>query len=348
MNIAPANLAKRSGAAILDFLLAVLVWLALITYAVSPIYNQVFGTRAIQDDYIAIQLATHLYVEDTETKVITYRSDEDIPDAVYAYYSEFKVGKTYADEATPFAFTNEWYNSNILNIGTSDATITVYFEYDLDEFEVPDPSLRGVPKTDATEEQLGTFYQAAYQSAQLDLNDYGPYAELAAQISSYSLQILAISGSVTVLIFYLLLPLIFKNGQTLAKKLFNLGVIGKQGYKLKAWQLLVRFLMFAAEIVLSVYTIMGAFLISYTLMIFTKGNRSAHDFVAQTRVVNLKESLIFANAEDAAAYEKKLAAEEAYQSAKRQAYQDMTPATPTLETESKIPSEENPEDKSDS
>ncbi len=345
MNIAPANLAKRSGAAILDFLLAVVVWLALITYAVSPIYNQAFGTRAIQDDYIAIQLASHLYAEDPDTEVITYRTDEDIPEAVYAYYSEFKVGKTYVDETTPFDFTNEWYNANVLNIGTTDESITVYFEYDLDEFDQPDPTLRGVPKDDATEAELGTFYQAAYQSAQLDLSDYGPYAELAAQISSYSLQILSISGSVAVLIFYLALPLIFKNGQTLSKKLFNLGVVSKNGYKLKTWQLLVRFVVFAAEIVLSIYTIMGAFLISYTLMIFTKGNRSAHDFIAQTTVINLKESLIFADAEEASAYEKKLADEEAYQTAKRQAYQDMTPA---LKDEPEPLPSDNHEDKADS
>jgi uncharacterized RDD family membrane protein YckC len=347
MNIAPANLAKRSGAAILDFLLAVLVWLALITYVVSPIYNQAFGTRAIQDDYVAIQLASHLYIEDEDTQVITYRVDEDIPDAVYAYYSEFKVGKTYADEAEPFAFSNQWYNTNVLNIGSTDDSITVYFEYDLDDLDQPDPSLPGVPKADATEAELGTFYSAVYQTAQLDLNDYGPYAELAAQISAFSLQIIAVSGSFAVLIFYFILPLLFKNGQTLAKKLFNLGIVSKQGYRLKFWQLLVRFVFFAAEIVLSVYTIMGAFLISYTLMIFTKGNRSAHDFIAQTTVVNLKESLIFADAEEAAAYDKKLADEETYQMTKRQTYQDLVPEAPAPKTPSEEPSAPSSDDKSE-
>jgi uncharacterized RDD family membrane protein YckC len=317
MNIVPANLAKRSGAAILDFLMTLLLWVTPITFVVSPIYDQMYGTTAIQQDHVAIQLDSHLYIEDPDTTVVTYVALADIPDAIYDYYSDFRVGKTYLEETDPFVFSNEWYNESVLNIGSSDEAITIYFEYDVDGLGNPDPSKVGVPLDTATTEELDAFYKAAYQTAQLDLANYGPYAELAEQISFYSIQILAISGAVSVLIFYLFFPLIFKNGQTLSKKMFGIGVISKHGYKMKLWQLFARFGVFALEIVLSIYTIMGAFLISYTLMIFTKKNQSAHDFIAATRVVNLKQSLIFNNQIEAEEYEARLKLEEEQHMAKR-------------------------------
>jgi uncharacterized RDD family membrane protein YckC len=319
-NIVSANLAKRSGAAILDFLIAILLWLTLLTFVISPIYDSLYNTTAIQQDYVAIQLESNLYIEDPETTVITYVSTENIPAAVYNYYAEFREGKIYLEETDPFVFSNEWYNEHILNIGSTDDSITIYFEYDVDELDNPDPSKVGVPLDTATTEELDAFYLAAYTAAQQDLARYAPYAELAAQISNYSLQILSISGLISIAVLYLLFPLLFKNGQTLSKKMFNLAVVSKQGYQIKVWQVFARFAFFAMEIVLSIYTIMGAFLISYTLMIFTKGNRSAHDYVAGTSVVNLKQSLIFANEQEAGAYESKLQAETELQEMKREQY----------------------------
>ncbi len=316
-HIIHANLAKRSGAAILDFIMALLLWLTLITYVFAPIYNELYDTRTLQDDYTAIQLESQLYVTDPETEAVTYVATAAVPAAIYDYYAEFKDGKTYIDETDAFLFTNQWYNETILKIGSTDPDVTVLFEYDVDGLEVPDPSLPGVPKADVEEATLTSFYAAAYSAAQIDLSGYTPYAELAALISKYSLEILIFSGLIAISIFYLAVPLILKNGQTLAKKMLNLGVTTNKGYKLKWWQTVVRFVAFAAEIVLSVYTILGAILISYTLMIFTKNNRSAHDFIAQTAVVNLKTSLLFANEEEVAAYENKLAADEAALSSQR-------------------------------
>ncbi|HAV19610.1 MAG TPA: hypothetical protein DCX17_01110, partial [Firmicutes bacterium] len=142
-NIVSANLAKRSGAAILDFLIAILLWLTLLTFVISPIYDSLYNTTAIQQDYVAIQLESNLYIEDPETTVITYVSTENIPAAVYNYYAEFREGKIYLEETDPFVFSNEWYNEHILNIGSTDDSITIYFEYDVDELDNPDPSKVG-------------------------------------------------------------------------------------------------------------------------------------------------------------------------------------------------------------
>jgi len=309
MNIMPANLAKRSGAAFLDFFMAVLLWLTLVSLVFTPIYSQAFDIPQLQSDYDDIRLATHLYVTDPETELVALVAVDDYPTSIYAYYSDFKDGLIYEGETTTFVFSNEWYNENVLNIGSVDPDVTVYFEYDLDELDQPDPSLVGVPKAATTDAELASFYQTAMQIAHDDLMTYEPFATLVSTINGYAMQIFLIAAAISLTLFYLVFPLLLKNGQTLSKRLFSLGVVTTKGYRIKPWQTIVRFAVFMAEIGLSLYTFFGAILISYTMMIFTKGNRSVHDFAAGTSVINLKGSLVFADEAEAQAYEARTQAE---------------------------------------
>ena len=330
MDIVPANLAKRSGAAFLDFFLAILLWLTLISLVFSPIYNQVYDIPTLTQNYDDIRLASHLYVTDPETELVSIVAIEDAPSAIYAYYSEFKDGLTYEGETDPFAFTNEWYNTDILNIGSTEEGVTVYFQYDVDDLDQPDPSKVGIPLTSATEEELDAFYEAELQAAHYDLLDYPPFSALVSQINGYAIQIFIISASISLAIFYLMFPLILKNGQTLGKRIFSLGVVSAKGYRIKPWQTIVRFFVFVAEIAVSLYTFLGAILISYTLMIFSKKNRSVHDFIAGTSVINLKSSLVFDNEDDEAAYRRRVAEDEARiaEEKRRFAPQDIIDAVP--------------------
>lgn len=308
MNIVPASLGKRTGAAILDIFVAALVWFGLLAYAVQPIFNAVYGVYDIQDAYQAIQLESKLYVENEEYLTVNVVDAEDYPTAVYEYYTVYKF-------ATDTTYTTPWYNEHILLIGT-EASL---FEF-AQTADVDDPTLLGVAKgvvdsgtltsselssaNAAIASLLSSFYSTAYTAAVTDLNAQPAYFDLATQLSNYFTWELVISTLISLAIFYLLIPMLMKDGMTLGKKVFGLALVNKLGYKVSRLQILLRFLAFAViEIFGSVYTIMGTILVSYTIMIFGKKNLSIHDYVASTRIIDAKHSVWFKNADEAAKYQ---------------------------------------------
>ena len=114
----------------------------------------------------------------------------------------------------------------------------------------------------------------------------------------------------TLPIFFLIIPLCLKNGETLGKLFFKLGLANKLGYRHSKLQLIPRFLLSIAIVVVLYFTVgvnlisLGIItfiaLVSYGLTIFTKGHKAIHDYLAGTIVVDKVHSEIYKNAEEAA------------------------------------------------
>ena len=291
-----ANLFKRSGAVILDFLLYIIFSLSLITYVIGPIYDQTYQTSALSNQFYALQQETFLYQVNEETTQVTVVPVEDVPEAIYNYYSLFKNGKTYNDQ-TIFSFSVAWFNTDILKVEETTSLFTLV-DGDMD--------VLAVAKESVSQASLDEFYNNAYNAALVDLASYTPFADLVAQINQYFVEILLIAFVTMAMILYLIFPLIFKEGKTIGKKLLNLSVVDTLGYHAKLWQIIVRFIVLFATFVLAIYTIFGSILISYTFMIFSKQYRSLNDFFAFTRVIDSKQSTIFKTNEDRLMYEKSL------------------------------------------
>lgn len=311
MNIVPASLGKRSGAAILDVFIAALVWFGLLAYGVQPIFNTAFDVYLIQDQYQAIQIDSKLYVENAEYSTVNVLDAEDYPTGVLEYYTVYKFGKYSTGEE----YSIPWYNEHILLIGTE----TSLFQYQ-QILGVDDPTLVGIAKPVENPETLTSaqlssanaasasavtsFFAAAYSAAVSDLNLQPAYLTLATQLSNYFVWELAISIALSLLIFFLLIPMLLKDGKTIGKQIFGLSLVNKLGYKVTKLQILFRFLSFAIiEVFGSFYTMMGTILISYTMMVFGKKSMSIHDFLASTRVIDGKHSVWFKNADEAAKYQ---------------------------------------------
>jgi uncharacterized RDD family membrane protein YckC len=292
-----ANLLKRSGAAILDFIMFVLLSLTIVAYIVGPIYDNTYQTSQLSAEFLSLQKASYLYVEDTLTDQILLAPAEDHPEAVYNYYAEFKNGKVYLEETQPFVFSITWYNETILKVNESESLFVLVDET---------PTVLAVAKTTATPEQLATFYNQAFSDALADLATYEPYLTLATQINGFFIEILIIAFTASALIIYFVIPLLIKGYRTLGKLALGIVVVTKDGFTLSLWQKLFRFIVLFATFVTAIYTIFGSILLSYTLMIFSKNYRSFHDFASLTRVVDLKQSLIFPNQEALNAYETNL------------------------------------------
>lgn len=136
----------------------------------------------------------------------------------------------------------------------------------------------------------------------------------------------------SILIGYLLVefvvPLIFKNGQTLGKKIFGVAVMREDGVKLSPMLLFARTVLgkYTVETMLPVLIIimvslgvMGiigtvvviAILIAQiVLLIVTKARTPIHDKLAHTVTVDFASQMIFDTTEDMIAYKKRIHAEQ--------------------------------------
>lgn len=279
-----ANLFKRSSAAIIDFIVFIILGLSLISFAIGPIYDNNFNTSALSEEFLALQKASYLYVESEDTNQVLLVDSANYPTVVYQYYSEFKPNKIMGEETTPFVFSNAWFNTTILKVEASDSLFELVNE---------DLNVVAVAKSTVSSADITTYYTDAYNKALLDLAQYAPYRELAREINRFFIEILSIAFLISGLLLYLLIPMVTKHNQTLGKLVLGLSVVTKEGYTLSLWQKVLRFIAIMVTFVLAIYTVFGSILISYTFMIFTKNYRSLHDFVSLSKVVDSKQSLIF-------------------------------------------------------
>lgn len=180
----------------------------------------------------------------------------------------------------------------------------------------------------------GTDYSNySYQYQLIDNSDAGQYKSVLFVLDCFSKAVDEVSKSETVLlldnenrslmlssivlfiptlvgfslIFDLIIPLFTSGGKSLGKLIFKLEIISKDGYKLKKYKLILRWLSYIIfDIFLGALTFLGTVLISYTMMIFNKRKMSVMDYVASTRVVDDLTTILFSNVEEENYYKSRM------------------------------------------
>ena len=139
---------------------------------------------------------------------------------------------------------------------------------------------------------------------------------------------ITVSLLVSDFIVYFVVPLLFKNGQTLGKKIFGLAVMRTNSVKISNPALFIRAMVgrFAIETMFPVSLIVMFCLgllpigpivvillgiLEIVVMIVTKTNSSIHDLISDTVVVDMASQQIFDTAEEMESYKAQLAAEKA-------------------------------------
>lgn len=151
---------------------------------------------------------------------------------------------------------------------------------------------------------------------------FGMYVQTS--LLSISLGILA-----AVVITEFAVPLLLKNGQTLGKKAFSIGVVRTDGVKAGVWQLLVRALLgkYTIETMVPVFlmlmlavgimditgavVIIGLALLEVVVCFTSKTNGMIHDLLAGTVAVDLNTQRVFATTDDLIAHVKRIQADRA-------------------------------------
>ncbi len=177
-----------------------------------------------------------------------------------------------------------------------------------------------------TEEDLAR-YEAASEALSKDTEAQKTY-ELV-----LNLTLVTVSGGFlgALLILEFLIPLWLKNGQTLGKKVFGIGLMRKDGIKVTTFMLFVRAVLgkFTIETMIpiflllaSIFGILGlgglilclaALLIPAIVALVTRNKTAIHDLMACTIAVDLGSQMIFDTPEEQLEYYKQLHEENAAQ-----------------------------------
>ncbi len=181
-------------------------------------------------------------------------------------------------------------------------------------------------------EKLSDAEKAIYEQASKEFANDAAAQKLQMVIFSLTLVIISLSCLFAFLLLELLIPFIFKNGQTFGKKIFGIALMRTDGVKASGFQVFVRailgkytietmvpvlllllFLMGATGF-LGLLVIIALLILQIAVMIITDTNSLIHDLLAVTAVVDFNTQMIFENREQLIEYQKKKALEAAEQS----------------------------------
>lgn len=180
-----------------------------------------------------------------------------------------------------------------------------------------------------TEEEKAN-YDAAYEALIADEDAMYAYN----MVVNLSLLVTTLGILLSMLVLEFAMPLILKNGQTVGKKCFSLGVVRTDGVKMNPLQLFARTVLgkYTIETMVPVYIVLmlfwgtmdatgtlllAALLIVQVICYAVTQNRSViHDLLAGTVVVDIASQKVFESTEALIAYTKRIHAEQA----KRQEY----------------------------
>ncbi|MCR5079478.1 MAG: RDD family protein [Bacilli bacterium] len=343
--IKEAPIVKRALCAIVDFAIAFLFGLGVFT-AMSAILTNVPSGKAIREEISTYYKDSGLYTIDEtgnpvgNTKSINY---QDHLNMLLHYYTVYIASE--CPEAGRADYDVYWFNVFVLGLDDEQSK----FSYEqISSYPDPRPSGKtlfryakddkgnnlydtvGVPRDelyedgdpskpllhDAKYQLLWYFYSDSKRNcdynAGYDLSHRVFFTDAQYRYELHSTVIPLVVAVVTSsIIFFAVFPMIFKEGQTLGKKVFGFGVMSCDGYVANKGQMLLRqfppialgIIAFAFFSGLVALILMGVLLIaSYILAVFSTNHRAIHDFVAYTFVADLKESVYYKNsAEEEAA-----------------------------------------------
>lgn len=341
-----ASQGLRITSAVVDFAIALALTLLFYFAGANLILNKT--TSHLNDELVNYQVDSHLKVrnEDGSVVIVNYTDPtvEKYEDALQAFYLRYLPGNGLEGEAVaPNAdkpliidgnkvmpkdyYTVRYYNETVLGITQDNPDgemSTSYFTYQKDEegnFLKDELAIRRTsrydPETGKVKELTDTDFLAEYGSIYvraynvLVVQDF--YQNTANTYYFYYTLGIAASIFLAGIITYIVIPYFLKNGQTLGKKVFKLGLANYEGYKMENYRLLLRFVpafIVIASLLIPIWsTIFLAFiiplvvgLVSFALMMASPKKAALHDYAARTIVIDLASSTIFKNEIEEEAY----------------------------------------------
>lgn len=183
-----------------------------------------------------------------------------------------------------------------------------------------------------SQEEFASLDEAAqqrYEAAYAALAEDAGAAQTFAEVMRLTILIITFGVLLGMLALEFFVPLLFKNGQTLGKKVFSLAVVRRDCVRLAPLLLLVRtllgkytietmipilllFLIFFGGLGFVGLAVLAALLVLQVgLVAGTRNNSAIHDLLAQTVVVDMASQMIFDSEQELLAYREQMQAERA-------------------------------------
>jgi len=168
-----------------------------------------------------------------------------------------------------------------------------------------------------------------YNAAKDEYNKDKEVMRAVQMMFNLSLIIVTFPTLLAFLILEFFVPLLFKNGQTLGKKIFGIAVMRVDGVRVNGVLMFARSILgkFTVETMLpllaiimlffgmlglaGIVIVVGIIFVQIVLVLFTKAHTPIHDKLAQTVTVDMASQMIFDTHEELVAYKNKLQAENA-------------------------------------
>ena len=339
-NIVPAPLFQRTFAAVIDLVLVILIG-AGVFLGFSNLASNFSAVKAYINDYNnEIVTSGLMQLEKNELKPYEYVDYEHYQEMFYNFYNVYYSKQTkseinydvywfnvfiYGQKDELNKYTDKELNSRPALMKVVGPSLFTYAkegeETKYDQFALPRASENGtkalsdydktelrqyfyISDKEAKDNEKASTYRYVYFYALADItslsklqNDYNKYALYGVTLP------LVIAIIFTFMIFYFVIPLFFKNGETIGKKVMHICLVNKLGYQYKRIQLLPRVLFptlltiiivfFAGFSIWAFAGVSAVILISFLFVIFTKDNKAIHDFFAGTLVIDAKQSTWF-------------------------------------------------------
>ena len=188
-----------------------------------------------------------------------------------------------------------------------------------------DPS---IPEQDLTDEEKAAFI-AAEEAFQEDERAIRAFA----MMLNLSLIVLGVGLFLAFFILEFLVPLFLRNGQTIGKKMFGIGVMQDNGVKLKNVSLFVRSILgkYTVETmiplsillmivmgqadVFTLFIVVAILILEILFMIRTNTNSALHDVLSSAVTVDLASQKIFESDEELLEHKKRVAEQQANKAA---------------------------------
>ena len=281
---ARASTFRRISAGIFDFFTCIITSLLLFMVTILIIENSsVYKTNISNRNEILLN--SELYVENDANIIKVNNFLDSNEDLTYNEKSErmdtrlnhFFVNKNFFEDD----------NTSIYNKLKSEAK-------DGDNYLFDEGYDRVLTNTDY-DATYYEFYKDAIDTAVGYLNLNSAYSESAKTIFVIYTVGIVVTYIFPYLIFFLLIPLIFKTGyQTLGKKIMKIAIINFNGVNANKKKFLCRFAIFYFfEIILSLVTFLIPFIVSISMMVISKTHQSLHDYVCGTYVVSVENNKIY-------------------------------------------------------
>lgn len=168
-------------------------------------------------------------------------------------------------------------------------------------------------------------YDAAYQALISDNEAMYAYN----MVLTLTLLMTTLSILIGYLVTEFIVPLILKNGQTVGKKVFGIGVMRTNGVRISTVSLFIRtfigkytvetmipvlvvmMLLFNITGIMGTALVLGIAIVQIVMLIVTKTNSAIHDRLADAVTVDLASQMIFDTEEELVEYKKKISADDA-------------------------------------